>query len=65
MGFWLCGFSVVTFYLNNREMVPCYSKMTDKVIPHSGPEGHLGERKLIIYIPYIFEMVKQNAIQIH
>ena len=32
---------------------------------HSGPEGHSGERKLIIYIPYIFEMVKQNAIQIH
>ena len=32
---------------------------------HSGGEGHSGDKKLIIDMPYIFEMVKQNAIQIH
>ena len=32
---------------------------------HSGAEGCSGQRKLIIDMPYIFEMVKQNAIQIH
>ena len=35
------------------------------IAAHSGPEGGLGQRKLIIDMPYIFEMVKQNAIQIH
>ena len=34
-------------------------------ISHSGGEGCSGQRKLIIDMPYIFEMVKQNAIQIH
>ena len=34
-------------------------------VTHSGPEGSLGQQKLIIYMSYIFEKVMKNAIQIH
>ena len=35
------------------------------ITAHSGTEGCSGQRILIIDMPYIFEMVKQNAIQIN
>ena len=35
------------------------------IMYHSGAEGHSCERKLIIDMPYIFEMVKQNSIPFH
>ena len=34
-------------------------------ITHSGGEGYLGEKKLIIDMSYIFKKVLKNAIQIH
>ena len=32
---------------------------------HTGGEGYLGDKKLIIDMSYIFEKVLNNAIQIH